>query len=52
MKIYKINIFHPFSIDHISLIMVFKCVLEKKTLTWIIKLSFFEVMKYIDLVYD
>jgi hypothetical protein len=39
-------------INHISPIMVFKCVLENKILTWIIQLSFFQAMKYIDLVYD
>jgi hypothetical protein len=52
MKTYKINMLHPFPIDHISPIMVFRCVLDNKTLTWIIQLSFFQVMKYADLVYD
>jgi Na+-transporting NADH:ubiquinone oxidoreductase subunit NqrE len=46
------NIFHPFSINHISPAMVFECVLKNKTLTWIIQLSFFQVMKYTYLVYD
>ncbi len=46
MKIYKIEIFHPFYIDHVSPVMVFKCVLKNKTSTWIIQLSFFQVMKY------
>jgi len=31
--------------------MVFEYVLENKTSTWIIQLSFFHVMKYADLVY-
>jgi hypothetical protein len=52
MKIYKIDIFHPFFIDHISLVMVFECLLENKTIMWIIQLSFFQVMKYASLVYD
>jgi hypothetical protein len=52
METYKIDIFHPFSMNHISTIMVFKCVLENKTSMWIIQLSFCQVMKYIDLVYD
>jgi hypothetical protein len=52
MKNYKINIVHPFSIDHISPIMVFGCVLKNKTPTWIIELSFFQVIKYTNLVYD
>jgi hypothetical protein len=47
--IYKIDIFHPFFIDHISLIMVFRCVLKNKTLMWIILLSFFQVIKYVDI---
>jgi len=46
------NIFHPFSINDISPAMVFECVLKNKTLTWIIQLSFFQVMKYTYLVYD
>jgi hypothetical protein len=49
---YKTNILHPFSIDHISPIMVFECVLENNTTMWIILLSFFQVMKYVDIVYD
>jgi len=49
---YKIDILHSFFINHISLIMVFRCVLENKTPMWIILLSFFQVIKYIDIVYD
>jgi len=48
----KIDIFHSFSIDHISLVMVFERLLENKTSMWIIQLSFFQVMKYASLVYD
>ncbi len=49
---YKIDILHPFSIDHISPTMVFKCALENKTLTWIILLLYFQVMKYADIIYE
>jgi hypothetical protein len=42
------SIFHrPYSLN-----MVFECVLENKTSTWTIYLSFFQVMIYVDLVYD
>jgi hypothetical protein len=52
MKTYEIDIFHPFSINHISFVMVFKSVLENKTSMWIIQLSFFQVMKYVELAYN
>jgi len=40
MKTYKIDIFHPFSIDHISPVMFFGCVLENKTSRFLIFMKF------------
>ncbi len=50
MKTYKIDILHPFSINHISFVIGFE--LKNITPTWIIQLSFFQVMKYANLVDD
>jgi hypothetical protein len=52
MQTYKIDILHPFFIDNISPVMVFGCVLKNKTPTWIFQLLFFQLMKYVDLIYD